>query len=449
MDSRTKSNNEPGIQLSLAKRQVLLAIAVGVIVGCVLGGLSSLYILNSQSDIVEQKFLSLRYRLAEYLPQPSHPDYIPTPLAMPTDEPTPTSLRRRHLRRMRHLRQICLSHARHPLAFRRAHHRPPSPLTFNRFNPRLLLRGIKQDYQRWNNCGPTTLGMMLSYFGKTDTQAEIAAFTKPNYDDRNVRPDELAAYVSRTGLHSIIRVNGDVDLLKLFLSNKLPVMTETAFEKPKQGWMGHYRLLTGYDATQFSTNDSYDGATKISFDDLDAEWRAFNRVYIVIYSDAQSALVRAIIGDAWNDATMYTHAVAQARTEIAADPKDAFAQFNLGSSLLGLKQSKESAAAFDRARTLGLPWRMMWYQFGPYKAYLNTGRNNEVIALADSLLKSTDDLEESHYYKGLALRALKREEQARAEFETALKYNKNYHDAQEALRLESGRGLCHCAVQHG
>jgi Flp pilus assembly protein TadD len=42
-------------------------------------------------------------------------------------------------------------------------------------------------------------------------------------------------------------------------------------------------------------------------------------------------------------------------------------------------------------------------------------------------------LEEAHYYKGLALRALGREQEARQAFATALKYNSNYRAAQIVL----------------
>jgi tetratricopeptide (TPR) repeat protein len=198
--------------------------------------------------------------------------------------------------------------------------------------------------------------------------------------------------------------------------------------------MGHYRLLVGYDASQFYTMDSYDGPNvKITFDDLDTEWRAFNRLYLLVYPPAQETRVRAILGGALDDRTMYAQAAAVARAEVESNPNDAFAEFNLGMSLDGLKRYPEAAVAFDRARTLGLPWRMLWYQFGPYEAYLQTGRYDEVIALADALLKATDDLEESHYYKGIALRALGRVADARREFETALRWNSNYRDAQRAL----------------
>lgn len=402
---------------------VLLAVVIGAAFGTLIGAVALVVVHPGAPDIIGQKSISLRYHLAEILPEPNEPALIPTPLFEPTLLPTPTLLP-----------EIKPAASATPSATRAPTRTTPLRTAIAPIQSTVMLHGIKQDYQRWNNCGPTTLEMDLSFYGRADTQAEIAAYTKPNPDDRNVRPDELAAYATRAGLHAVVGINGTVDLLKLFMSNGVPVMVETALVKEPQGWMGHYRLLNGYDATQFNTMDSYDGPNlKITFADLDDEWRAFNRLYLVVYSDALEARVRAIAPDAFDPPKMYADAVTRARAETEANPQDAFAQFNLGSSLVGQKRYPEGAAAFDRARLLGLPWRMMWYQFGPYEAYLHTGRNDEVLALADSLLKVTDDLEESHYYKGLALRALGRNDEARSEFETALRFNSNYRDAQRAL----------------
>lgn len=77
---------------------------------------------------------------------------------------------------------------------------------------------------------------------------------------------------------------------------------------------------------------------------------------------------------------------------------------------------------------------MLWYQFGPYEAYYRVGRYEEVIALADATLKPTSDLEESYYYKGLALEKLGRSDEARAALEMALRYNSNYLAARQALK---------------
>jgi hypothetical protein len=321
-------------------RDLLRAILIGILIGVVLG---TLVIVMLQSDFVQQKFTSLRYRIIEVLPQPNEPQFVPTPLAIATESVTvtPSPANDQTIQPLTRNEPTIIPTPRPTRAPTRAIN-----TNVNSIQPSATLRSIKPDYQRWNNCGPTTLGMALQYFGKTDTQAQIAAFTKPNPDDRNVRPDELAAYADSIGLNTTIRVNGTIDRLKLILSNGLPVMVETAFVKQPQGWMGHYRLLVGYDGTrrEFNTMDSYDGPNvKISFDDLDNEWRAFNRVYLVIYSDQQAALVRSLLGDVLNDQAMYTQAVAHAREEIAADPKDAFAQFNFGSRISKLGAATRSS----------------------------------------------------------------------------------------------------------
>lgn len=409
------------VRTARTRFQIFLAVFVGGALGTILGALAILTLNPSTFDLIQQKAQSLQYRWIENLPRENLPKFVPTPLAaslaIPSTVQTPTPDTPAGI----------ISQTRAPTI-------APARANIASIQTAVSLRGIKPDYQRWNNCGPTTLGMNLSYFRRTDTQAEIAAFTKPNPDDRNVRPDELAAYAQSAGMRTVIRENGTLDRLKLLLSNGLPVIVETSLEKQPQGWMGHYRLLAGYDSQKFITMDSYDGPNvKIAFDDLDDTWRAFNRLYLVIYPDEQSARVKAILADTLDDQTMYTHAATRARDEIQADPKDAFAQFNLGTSLVGLKRYSEAASAFDRARAIGLPWRSLWYQFGPYEAYLQTGRYSEVIDLADSLLRETVDLEESHYYKALALRSLGRNEEARRELEAAVRYNKNYADAKRAL----------------
>lgn len=425
---------------------IFLAVVVGLCLGITLGGFGLLMFEPSATDFITQKYLSLRYRVAEYLPHADEPEFVPTPLVtvetLSTATPAPAATGTSTVANRTSTPTRAPTVTRTPVPLQSAGSTTPlqgAGSTIPQANvlpiaPSVALRGVKQDYQKWNNCGPTTLEMDLSYFGRTDTQSEIAAFLKPNPDDRNVRPDEMAAYVSKTPLESTIRINGTLDRLKMLLSNNLPVIVETALVKQPQGWMGHYRLVVGYDAQAFNTMDSYDGPNvRITFSDLDAEWEAFDRLYIVVYPPAQEASVRAIIGEDMDDAGMYTRAASHARADSESNSKDAFAQFNLGMSLNGLQRYAEAAAAFDKARTIGLPWRMMWYQFGPYEAYLQTGRYSEVIALADAMLKTADVLEESHYYKGLALQALGRTAEARKEFQAAVSYNKNYADAQRVL----------------
>jgi tetratricopeptide (TPR) repeat protein len=299
------------------------------------------------------------------------------------------------------------------------------------------LTNFKHDYQGWNNCGPTTLGMLLSHFGFGDTQKEIAPVVKPNPNDKNVNPEELAAYArSKQNLQALVRVNGSMQLLKVLLANGLPVIVETWFTpKPNDG-MGHYRLLYAYNDAQqkFYLLDSYLGPNvTVNYDEFDADWKVFNRLYLVTYQPGQSALLNAIIGPSRDDQAMWARAKTRAESEVAANGNDAFAWYNLGASLGALGDHGEAAKAFDRARRIGLPWRMLWYQFQIFDTYLALGRFKDVLDLTDANLRQAGDLEESFYYRGRALQALGKTTDAIAAYREALRLNKNYTAAAKAL----------------
>jgi tetratricopeptide (TPR) repeat protein len=76
---------------------------------------------------------------------------------------------------------------------------------------------------------------------------------------------------------------------------------------------------------------------------------------------------------------------------------------------------------------------MLWYQFGPYESYYAVGRYDDVITLATATLRTTNNLEESYYWRGLAYLAQGDTDRARGELQTALKYNPNFGEAKEAL----------------
>jgi tetratricopeptide (TPR) repeat protein len=284
--------------------------------------------------------------------------------------------------------------------------------------------------------------MNLSYFGRQETQADTAAVLKPDADDKNVSPYELVAYARSVGFGAVDRVGGDLELLKRLLSYELPVIAEMWITpKPNDG-MGHYRLLIGYDDVtgEFITYDSLNGPNvRVPYDQFDAEWRVFNRAYVLVYALEQQETVAAILGDALDDEAMYSAALATALTEAETNPNDPFAWFNAGSSLTALGRYDEAVAAYDRARRLGLPWRMLWYQFGPFEAYFAVGRYDDVLTLTAANLRNAGNLEESHYWRGRALQALGRTDEARQAFEKALRSNPNYTAAREALAALSGR----------
>ncbi|MCX7853012.1 MAG: C39 family peptidase [Caldilineales bacterium] len=296
------------------------------------------------------------------------------------------------------------------------------------------LTGIRHAWQTWNNCGPATLAMHLSYFGSALTQEDVRRALRHHPDDKNVNPEELAAFAVAQGLQARVRVNGSHERLQAFVAAGLPVLIETWLEPEPNDGMGHYRLLVGYDearqewivydsyvATGIRRDAAYEGI-RLSYADVARDWRVFNRTYLVLYTPAQAETVLALLGEDADETRMWERSLAQAQAEIAA-VGDAFAWFNLGTSLTALGRYEEAAAAYDHARQLGLPWRMLWYQFGPFRAYAESGRWEEVVALARATLRTTDTVEELHYWHGRGLEALGDTAAAQAAYRRALEIN--------------------------
>ena len=314
------------------------------------------------------------------------------------------------------------------------------------------LEGIQHHFQDWNNCGPATLAMTLSYFDLFVTQSDTASVLKPNPEDRNVSPHEMTRYVNEnTPNQALMRVNGRLDQLKQFVANGIPVIVEIGIDPPGEyrwlGWYGHYLLVVAYDDAieEFFVYDSWFGTSDVpgenadrngrnlSYAEVEEYWPQFNRNYVAVYQPEQAETVANIVGQDMDDAGMWSRSLEQAQADAAADPENAFYWFNLGTSYNANGDFERASTAFDQARAIGLPWRMLWYQFGPYEAYYQVGRYEDVILLADVTLKDRPYFEESFYYKGIALAATGETAVAAENLEKAATFNPNYDLAVMAL----------------
>jgi hypothetical protein len=299
------------------------------------------------------------------------------------------------------------------------------------------LDGMRHQQQTWNNCGPATLSMLLSYFGHPDTQQDIARVIKPFNDDKNVGSDELLRYATAAGYRARVVVGGNTNQLKALVASGLPVIVETWFIPEPNDEMGHYQLLVGYDGVNGDTLrffDSYHGPNvQHSVAEFDPLWRVFNRLFIVAWQEEQEEQVKAILGAQWDETEMLKQALATAQAEAEADPQDKFAWFNIGTNALKLGDAAGAVEAYKTADALKLPWRMLWYQFGLYEAHFAQGNYAEVIKLANRTLKVQRGLEESYYWRGKAYAAQGRTQSARQDFQRALENNSGYVAAQEAL----------------
>jgi len=294
--------------------------------------------------------------------------------------------------------------------------------------------------QKFNNCGPTNLTLVLNHYGIDVDQFAVAALVRPNYEDRNVSPDELVDYVNeQTPLRAAAYAGGDIDTLRALLAAGVPVIIETGLEPDAAtGWMGHYLTVFAYDdiTRHFSVRDTYlgpwQGEGLAGYDETAWTWAQFNGAFVVVYPPERAAEVAAALGPAFADAaTMWAAAVDAARAAARARPDDPFAWFNLGSGLTALAGPGDAAlmagaaAAFDRARQLGLPPRMLWYQFAPYEAYLAAGRAGDVLTLTAVTLENQGgrNVEETYLYQGLALLATGDAAGARAALARAVELN--------------------------
>lgn len=325
------------------------------------------------------------------------------------------------------------------------------------------LNGVKyvDQHNRWNYCGPANLSMALNFWGWAGNRDDIAAEIKPGENnpkldfiqrgktDKNVMPYEMVDFVNDfTELNALQRVGGTKDLIKKFLANGLPVLIEKGYyERDYNGkisWLGHYLFVTGYDDSQnaFIVQDAYlkPGENILSpYDKFDEGWRAFNYLFMVVYPDDKALLVNDLLGEYLDADTANRIALERSEFEISEmeGMDQYFAWFNKGTSLVNLAMYPDASSAFDQAFTLynslddteyQRPYRMMWYQTSPYKAYYYSARYADVVALADTILNETMDkpsAEESLYWRGLANIALGNSYVGIKDLQSAVYYNPN------------------------
>jgi len=329
----------------------------------------------------------------------------------------------------------------------------PTPLP-----EQVALSGVRYQDQgggRFNYCAPANLAMALSFWGWPGDLDIVGPIIKPDKKDKNVMSYEMADYVTNnTNLGVVLRLGGDLDLIKRFLAAGYPVLVEKGtYLHDLSGvvsWMGHYQVITGYDEPggYFITQDSFVGADHhVKYQDMLDSWRAFNYTYLIIYPTDRQADVLGLLGPDADETANYQNAALKASNEIfgLSGIDQYFAWFNRGSSLVKLEDYAGAAIAYDEAFKVypnipeaERPWRMLWYQTGPYFAYYGVGRYYDLLYLADGTLnamQSDKNLEESYYWRGMARAALGDKAAAIEDFRLSLKYHAGFEPAIYQLKL--------------
>jgi len=332
------------------------------------------------------------------------------------------------------------------------------------------LSGVKYESQLGHNnyCGPTNFSMALTFWGWQGSRSIIGDAVMPGNrldkdgnagnNDKNVMPYEFQDYITGNvpGMTSVVRYGGDIGALKRLIAGGFPVVAEKGYYEldmlGKISWMGHYQFVTGYDdaTREVIVQDTYlDGPNfHINYDKFMNAWRAFDYVFIVVYPVERESEVAGLLGALADPDAAARIALDRAKKEaITLTGNDQFwAAFNVGTSQVALREYVDASYAYDNAFGLysGLstdmtsrPYRVMWYQTGPYYAYYYTNRFSDVINLANTTLNDTISkpiLEESLVWRGRAFQKTGDIQAAIADYRAALKVHANWTPARQALQ---------------
>jgi hypothetical protein len=330
----------------------------------------------------------------------------------------------------------------------------------------IMLTGVKYEHQhgRLNYCGPSNFSMALTFWGWKGNRDVVGKAVKPSDKDKNVMPYEFQDFIADNvpGMSSVIRYGGDIDMLKRMVASGFPVVVEKGIYEVdvngKYGWMGHYAFVTGYDDTtqEIIYQDTYQPEPQVNpgpnrhikYSTFIEGWRAFNYVFVVVYPVDKENQVMTLLGPLANENEAARHAlsIAQSEAQTLTDIDQFFAWFNVGTSHIVLLEYVDAAIAYDYAFNLYAnlnvedsvrPYRMMWYQTGPYKAYYYANRFTDVINLADTTLNETISepvLEESLYWRGQAYYMAGKTDLAVKDYRNALLVHPKWIPATEALQ---------------
>lgn len=293
----------------------------------------------------------------------------------------------------------------------------------------------KHMFQTFNNCGPASLSMLLSYHDIDVSQQTLGSILRPlqnpqgNNDDKSVSLAELADHAQNEyGLIAYHRASGDLDMLKRFVSNDIPIVVRTWLNQGED--IGHYRLVRGYDDNRrvIIQDDSYQGKDlEYSYELFDQLWMPFSWEFLVLVPPQKTVTAESILGiitdpdDAWEE-------VVERSIQNADDYESGFTIFNRSRANYYLGDYATSIELYEQVEPQ-LPFRMLWYQYEPIQAYLQLGQYERVFTLTSQILDNHNrGYSELYILRGKAYEAQGDKDRARLEYEKAVLYNKNLEE---------------------
>ena len=304
---------------------------------------------------------------------------------------------------------------------------PPAP------NSKTLTNGVHV-FQTYNNCGPASLSMALSYFGTNVSQEDLGKALRPyqipggDNDDKSVTLQELAKKAEEYGFVTYHRPNGNKDLIKYFIAQDIPVIARTWTKDGED--IGHFRVVKGYDEVRkvIIQDDSLQGKNlEYSYDSFNGLWKAFGYEYLVLIPQEKIDIARLILGENFDKEIAWKNMLESTEKVIAQNPSDVYANFNKLVALSNLGNYEESVKVYESIEGK-LPPRMLWYQIEPIVAYQKVKNYNKVFEITDSLIKSGNrGFSEIYQIRGEIYLAQENNDLANIEFNKVAFYNKYFY----------------------
>lgn len=282
--------------------------------------------------------------------------------------------------------------------------------------------------------------MALSYYGVHESQETLGKSLRPyqipggDNDDKSVTLEELAKKAQEYNLLAYHRPNGNIQLLKQFIAHDMPIVTRTWLKASDD--IGHYRVVKGYNSVKQNLiqDDSLQGKNLVyPYEDFNEIWKKFNYEYVVLVPKEKQAIAEAILQEDTNKQKAWGKAALRAQEDLKENPNDVTSRFNLSVALYNTGKYEQSVAEFEKVEDK-LSFRTLWYQIEPIQAYYELGNYDRVFQITDKILNNYNRaFSELYIIRGNIYKKQGNIQQARNEFEKAVLYNENLHEAKAAL----------------
>ncbi|WP_019586170.1 C39 family peptidase [Deinococcus apachensis] len=269
----------------------------------------------------------------------------------------------------------------------------------------VTLKNLPYEHQGPDNCGPVTALTIAGYYGTRVTQARAANALKDSARDPQVTSLELADYLGRFGLRSVIRYAGTPELLRDLVSRGLPVVVQQRLQPGSN--VAHFRTVYGYERGRFLTSDPLRGARLwLSEAELTDLWHYYNGEYMVSYPPNKEGEVRAALGEDFSAAANWRTLKRIGESNVKARPGDPYNWWGLGKANLRLGLVSAAAENFARAAQLGVPTIYYLYRQEAFEAWTRSGDHDKTLKYTQLALRIDPQSKELLRFRNLARDAL-------------------------------------------